>query len=84
MCAPVKRAIEALVKEGARFDWGFADPPYSVDPSPDLERLWLIIEGYLVLEREGEAPELKGFELLEVKHARGKSLFLYRRLPGEL
>lgn len=84
LCLPARRAIEKLVKEGARFDWAFADPPYSLDPSGELERLYLVVEGHLLLERAGEAPRLRGFELAEVKHARGKSLFLYRRLPGEL
>ncbi len=82
ICAPVRKAIKLLREEGQKFDWAFADPPYALDPGEDLKELWLIIESYLVLEREADAPEIEGFELVEVKHARGKRLLLYRRLPG--
>ncbi len=57
----VRAALQGLAREGCRFDWVFADPPYASDwlpvlvESPEMQEL-LGSTGVLVIERAAAEP----------------------------
>jgi 16S rRNA (guanine966-N2)-methyltransferase len=55
----VRRGVRTLLKEGARFDFVFADPPYGQDAAPWMEPIEKLLtpEGDLVIERSARDPE---------------------------
>jgi len=55
----VRRGVRTLLKEGARFDLVFADPPYGRDVVPGMESIEKLLTraGELVIERSARSPE---------------------------
>ena len=66
-----------LLEAGA-YDLVFMDPPYGKDVREELSALSVLLSGVLVLEHEGETPEVPELDCVDMRQYGGTRISLFR------